>query len=223
MSDNALPTASALPMAYYRHVRQEILPHLPNDPPTGPLRVLEVGCGAGSTLARIRELRPQAWLAGAELMPLDSPLYAQLDHFERLDIEQGLPNVAPGSVDLLLCLDVLEHLRDPLQVLTRLATLLRPGGRLIASLPNLQYIKVSLPLLFGRFDYTDEGVLDRTHLRFFTRRSALRLLDQAGFEVHTVERLRIRDVRKLMSLLLPLPGWRDLWTKQFLFVGQRRA
>jgi 2-polyprenyl-3-methyl-5-hydroxy-6-metoxy-1,4-benzoquinol methylase len=208
-------------MTYYRHVRQEVLPHLPPGGHSGTLRVLEVGCGAGSTLARIRELRADAWVAGVEVVRLESPLYARLDHFECLDIETGLPAIEPGSIDVLLCLDVLEHLRDPQQILARLATLMRPQGLLIASLPNLQYIKVSLPLLFGRFDYTDEGVLDRTHLRFFTRRSALRLFEAAGFTMQRVERLRIRDVRKLMSVLLPLPGWRDLWTKQFLFVARR--
>ncbi|HVL58090.1 MAG TPA: class I SAM-dependent methyltransferase [Burkholderiaceae bacterium] len=204
-------------MSYYRHVREEIVPHLP----PGPLRVLEVGCGEGATLARIRELRPDSWVAGVEVVSLESPLYDRLDHFERIDIERALPAIPRESIDVLLCLDVLEHLREPLASLRSLATLLRPGGRLIASLPNLQYVKVSVPLLFGRFEYRDDGVLDRTHLRFFTRRSAIRLIEQAGFDVERVERLRIRDVRRLMSLLLPLPGWRDLWTKQFLFVARR--
>lgn len=208
-------------MSYYTNVREEVIPHLPARDGAA-LRVLEIGCGAGGTLARIRQLHPDAWLGGIEIVPLESPLYRELDHFERLDVEQTLPSVEPGSVDVLLCLDVLEHLRDPQAALRRLSTLLRPDGRLIASLPNLQYVKVSLPLLFGRFDYADDGVLDRTHLRFFTRRSALRMFADAGFEVERVERLRIRDVRKLMSVLMPLPGWRDLWTKQFLFVANRR-
>ncbi len=218
MTHDSSQAATAFPKDYYRHARTEVLRHLP----AGPLRILEVGCGEGGTLARIRELRPDVWLAGAELMKLDSPLYAKLDQFEQINIEEQLPSITPGSIDVLLCLDVLEHLREPQQVLVRLATLLRPNALLIASLPNLQYVKVSLPLLFGHFNYTDEGVLDRTHLRFFTRRSALRMLDEAGFNVQEVERLRIRDLRKLMGILLPLPGWRDFWTKQFLFVARRR-
>ncbi len=219
MTHDSSQAATAFPKDYYRHARTEVLRHLP----AGPLRILEVGCGEGGTLARIRELRPDVWLAGAELMKLDSPLYEKLDQFEQINIEEQLPSITPGSIDVLLCLDVLEHLREPQQVLVRLATLLRPNALLIASLPNLQYVKISLPLLFGHFNYTDEGVLDRTHLRFFTRRSAMRMLDEAGFNVQEVERLRIRDIRKLMGILLPLPGWRDFWTKQFLFVARWRG
>ena len=219
MAHDSSPAVTASPKNYYRHARAEVLRHLP----AGPLRILEIGCGEGGTLARIRELRPDVWLAGAELMKLDSPLYAKLDQFEQINVEEQLPSITPGSIDILLCLDVLEHLREPQQVLVRLATLLRPNALLIASLPNLQYVKVSLPLLFGHFNYTDEGVLDRTHLRFFTRRSAMHMLDEAGFDVREVERLRIRDIRKLMGILLPLPGWRDFWTKQFLFIARRRG
>ncbi len=219
MTNDSSQAATAFPKNYYQHARTEVLRHLP----AGPLRILEIGCGEGGTLARIRELRPDVWLAGAELMKLDSPLYAKLDQFEQINVEEQLPSISPGSIDVLLCLDVLEHLREPQQVLVRLATLLRPNALLIASLPNLQYVKVSLPLLFGHFNYTDEGVLDRTHLRFFTRRSAMRMLDEAGFNVQEVERLRIRDIRKLMGILLPLPGWRDFWTKQFLLVARRRG
>ncbi len=209
-------------MNYYEHARTEVLPHLPA-PHAEPMRLLEVGCGAAGTLARIRQERPDAWLAGVEIVPLESPAYATLDQLEPLNIEEQMPQVDPGSLDVLMCLDVLEHLRDPGAALQRLAPLLKPRGRLIVSLPNIQYIKVSVPLLFGRFDYTDEGVLDRTHLRFFTRRSALGMISASGFEIERVERLRIRDVRKLMHVLIPLPGWRDLWTKQFLFVARRRA
>lgn len=141
---------------------------------------------------------------------------------ERLDIQRQLPAIEPGSLDVLLCLDVLEHLHEPKQVLESMSTLLRPGAVLIATLPNMQYIKVSLPLLFGHFDYADEGVLDRTHIRFFTRRSAIRLFNDAGFDIELVERLHIPGWRGLVAWLLPLAGWRDLWTRQLMFVATRR-
>ena len=84
--------------------------------------------------------------------------------------------------DVVLLLDVLEHLRDPERILRRARRALT-GGRVIVSLPNVANVTVRLTLLFGRFEYTERGILDRTHLRFFTRRSALRMLRDAGFTV----------------------------------------
>jgi SAM-dependent methyltransferase len=85
--------------------------------------------------------------------------------------------------DSVLLMDVLEHLPDPAPVLAEARRLLRPGGRLFVSVPNVANLTVRLALLFGRFEYGDRGIMDRTHLRFFTRKSALRMLRNAGFEV----------------------------------------
>ncbi len=80
-------------------------------------------------------------------------------------------------------MDVLEHLPDPERALAAARRLLRPGGRLFVSVPNVANLTVRLSLLFGRFEYGDRGIMDRTHLRFFTRKSALRMVRGAGFEV----------------------------------------
>jgi len=85
--------------------------------------------------------------------------------------------------DSVLLLDVLEHLRDPEGLLALCRTVLMPSGSVIVSVPNVANLIVRLSLLVGRFDYADRGILDRTHLRFFTRKSARRLLQQAGFEI----------------------------------------
>src|SRR5262249_51763726 len=84
--------------------------------------------------------------------------------------------------------DVLEHLRDPWSVLSWLRTLLAPGGRAVISIPNIAHWTSRRALLRGRFDYADHGLLDRTHLRFFTRASAAELAHRAGFAVQA-ERL----------------------------------
>ncbi|MCI0351146.1 MAG: class I SAM-dependent methyltransferase, partial [Acidobacteriales bacterium] len=96
-----------------------------------------------------------------------------------------LPNI--GSPDLLLFLDVLEHLPNPEKLLRHLTAKLAPGGTVIVSLPNIAHLSVSIPLLvWGRFNYADAGILDRTHLRFFVRESAVALMNGAGLRVDKI-------------------------------------
>jgi 2-polyprenyl-3-methyl-5-hydroxy-6-metoxy-1,4-benzoquinol methylase len=85
--------------------------------------------------------------------------------------------------------DVLEHLLDPAAVLLRVKDLLTPGGYVVASVPNVAHASIRLSLLRGSFQYTDAGLLDRTHLRFFTRESLAALFDEAGYQVHTWRRV----------------------------------
>jgi SAM-dependent methyltransferase len=85
--------------------------------------------------------------------------------------------------DVVVCADVLEHLPDPAAVLARVRRWIAPGGLLLVSLPNVANVAVRLSLLAGRFEYAETGILDRTHLRFYTRRSARRLVENAGFRI----------------------------------------
>jgi 2-polyprenyl-3-methyl-5-hydroxy-6-metoxy-1,4-benzoquinol methylase len=101
----------------------------------------------------------------------------------RVDLSVEAPPLKPGSVDLLILADVLEHLADPVAALRRLRPLLSPGARLVASVPNGANWALRLQLLAGRWQYTDRGLLDRTHLRNFTRRSFHECLEQAAFDV----------------------------------------
>lgn len=88
-----------------------------------------------------------------------------------------------ATFDVVVLADVLEHLRRPEQTLLRMRDFLNPGGYAVVSLPNIANWKTRVALLFGRFDYRDEGILDRTHLRFFTKRSAEAMIREAGYEV----------------------------------------
>jgi SAM-dependent methyltransferase len=96
------------------------------------------------------------------------------------DVESLDLSVLRAPFDAILCLDVLEHLRDPWGVARRLAELLRPGGVMIASIPNIAHYRIIVGLLRGRWTYAPSGILDHTHLRFFTRDTAIDLLRQAG-------------------------------------------
>ncbi len=88
-----------------------------------------------------------------------------------------------GGYDVIMFLDVLEHLRDPHAVLSASRDWLRPGGRVLCSLPNVAHWRVRLALARGRFDYADNGLMDRTHLRWFTRSSARELVTASGYAV----------------------------------------
>ena len=84
--------------------------------------------------------------------------------------------------DLVVCCDVLEHMADPQNQLKRLVQAQNPQTRFIISVPNIAHLWIRLNLLIGRFDYSDRGILDRTHLRFFTRKGLTRMLETAGLE-----------------------------------------
>jgi 2-polyprenyl-3-methyl-5-hydroxy-6-metoxy-1,4-benzoquinol methylase len=146
--------------------------------------VLDVGCGEGFFARTIQE-------NGNRVVGVDAlPWPQQDDAFEQYvsaDLDHGLSDAMPQlrghCFDVVLLQDVLEHLRRPEQILEDCRSLLKEGGRVVVSVPNVANILVRLSLLFGRFEYTERGILDRTHLRFFTGRSARRLLEDNGYEV----------------------------------------
>jgi SAM-dependent methyltransferase len=99
------------------------------------------------------------------------------------DIFEGISGPWREPFDVIVAGDVLEHLPRPEDLLSALKPLLKPDGRLLVSLPNVANVTVRASLLLGRFPYADRGILDRTHLRFYTRASARRLLGESGFGV----------------------------------------
>ena len=160
---------------YFAHARTEIAAWLPECCP----RVLELGCGAGATLGWLKQTGRASEAVGIEVAESAAlAAGAHADQVWRLDIERDpWPALGP-PFDCVLCLDVLEHLVNPWGVLDRLVRdQLAVGGTLLVSLPNVRHYSVLLPLVFGgRWDYAEAGLLDRTHLRFFTSRSASVLL-----------------------------------------------
>jgi 2-polyprenyl-3-methyl-5-hydroxy-6-metoxy-1,4-benzoquinol methylase len=146
-------------------------------------RVLDVGCASGY-LAALLTARGCS-VVGVERDPKAAA--AAAPHCAEVilgDIEAPADRVRiPSGFDYVIIGDVLEHLVDPWSALSFLRGLLSPGGLVILSVPNVAAWPVRLGLLSGRFEYTDTGLLDRTHLRFFTRKSAHELAHGAGFEI----------------------------------------
>ncbi len=161
--------------SYFSHARTEIATLLP--PQCG--RVLEIGCGSGATLGWLRQSRGTLHTVGVEIAEAAAnDAKANVDEMHCLDFERVELPSQNADFDVVLCLDVLEHMVNPWSAVDRLVSrYLKQGGVLIVSLPNVRHHSVVLPLFFrGRWDYEDAGLLDRTHLRFFTRDSALSLL-----------------------------------------------
>jgi predicted TPR repeat methyltransferase len=147
------------------------------------MRLLDLGA-AGGHLGRAVRGRC-AYLAGVEpdasLPPSCRDGY---DDWRTTDALRAGDWEAP--FDAVVCADVLEHLPRPEDLLSKIRSWLKPGGTLFVSLPNIANVTVRGALLLGRFPYADRGILDRTHLRFYTRRSALELLEAGGFRVRSV-------------------------------------
>ena len=150
----------------------------------GGLRLLDLGAAGGHLGRAVRDRC--AFLAGVEPDPgLASHAREGYDDWHSVDALAAGPWKEP--FDAVVCADVLEHLARPEDLLARIHGWLRPGGTLLVSLPNVANVTVRAALLFGRFSYADRGIFDRTHLRFYTRRSARGLLTGAGFRVRDVE------------------------------------
>lgn len=202
--------------SYYRYAREDVFALVP----TGVRRVLEIGCGAG----RFRTNFPadvEYWgvepvaEAAREAVGLTRVLVGTLD-----EVAASLPD---GYFDLVVCNDVLEHMADPQKALATIRAKMAADGRLVGSLPNVRSVWVLLDLLFRRdWRYRESGVLDSTHLRFFTFKSARRLLTEGGFEIEVFRGRAVGDIwwaKALLVLLAPvicLVGW-DVCRTQMLF------
>ena len=210
---------------YYQHGRGDLLRCVPKS----ARRVLDIGCGAGALGASIKRRQP-ALVIGIEYVVEQATRAASvLDAVHTGDAATLALPYAAGAFDCLIYGDVLEHTVDPWALLAQQRHLLAESGTLIVSLPNVQFIGVIFGLLRGRWEYQARGVLDRTHLRFFTRRSALALLAGAGYRVVQVQRnMRWFDapgspLHRYARLLEPLPWLRDVFTYQYVLVAQRTA
>ena len=159
-----------------------------------PSRILDLGCSDGELGARLMEM-------GHEVVGVDfeehKGVREKLTDFFQADLEDGIPEGVGGDYDVVLCADVLEHVRAPEKVLDGARAVLRPGGSVITSIPNFGHWYPRARVAIGRFDYDARGILDRGHLRFFTKRSFAHLVASAGWEI-----------RRQESIGLPLRGRR---------------
>jgi SAM-dependent methyltransferase len=145
-------------------------------------RVLDVGCGAGA-ITRLVGQATTSEILGVE----PDPVRAEAARAQGLNVVTGFADEAflseHGPFDAILFTDVLEHLPAPGDMIALAVKGLRPGGFIIASVPNVAHWTVRFRLLLGRFNYTEYGIMDATHLRWFTRKSFVDLFEHHGLEV----------------------------------------
>jgi SAM-dependent methyltransferase len=176
---------------YYNRLNLDLLRLMPPDARV----IVEVGCGAAALAEAYRRINTKVCYCGIEkneAVALAASSSARLDRVVAADAEVvepselGLSDTEP-SVDCLVFGDVLEHMIDPWAVLTRLTRWVREGGQVLACIPNVQHYSILVNLLRGKWDYQDEGLLDRTHLRFFTLSGVQQLFARAGLQVFEVQ------------------------------------
>ena len=174
-------TLSRYPLKRGMYSSHSKITHVISQLPVG--RVLDLGCGTGSLTSPLVRL---GWeVLGIELDPTDAHA-ATANGLAVIneELSTGIELLDGSRFDVILAADILEHLPNPREVCVSLLPLLKdPHSRLIVSIPNVANILIRIQLLFGRFNYTDRGILDRTHLRFFTRNSLLELLDIEGLSL----------------------------------------
>lgn len=147
-----------------------------------PNRALDVGCSTGDLARRL--VTRGSTVVGIELDEQSAEEARKVCAQVFVgDVEQMELPFERGEFDVIVCGDVLEHLRDPARFLERLRPLLAAGGRLVLTTPNVANWAMRLGLLAGRWRYTDRGILDRTHLHFFTRRTLVETLEEAGYRI----------------------------------------
>jgi SAM-dependent methyltransferase len=139
--------------------------------------ILDIGCSRNELGQVLRQSGHR--VTGVD----DQPPPFELDAFYRADLERGLPESLPERFDVVLMSDVLEHVKHPDKLLKQARDCLAERGRILLSLPNVVHWSVRAAMAFGKFDYANKGILDRGHLRFYTRDTARRLFREAGLRI----------------------------------------
>lgn len=220
---------------YYQSERNQVAEAVPADARI----VIDVGCAAGRLGGALKRSRPGVRVYGIEPFPdaaRDAEVLLDAVHVGRAE---DAPPADWPTADCVVFADVLEHLLDPWKTLTDWSERLPPGGAAVISLPNVAHWTVLRGMLRSEFRYTDFGLLDRTHLRFFTRQTALELVADAGLHVERFERL-VQPITGVMRWPLALAKWRsepavplgstglasrclDVYTYQFLIVARKQG
>lgn len=184
------------PADYYSRPRDDLFRLIPKTP---GMKVLEVGCGEGQLGRRLKECNQVVY--GIEIDPSAARAAASvLDRVYTENVEEFEFNLSDEFFDTIILGDVLEHLVDPWELLVKMKRHLAKEGVIISSIPNLQYFPILWDLIRGRFEYRTHGILDKTHLRFFTAKEVRKLFTDTGYKI--INNPRIFPYKKKWALNL---------------------
>ena len=204
---------------YFNHERPEMMAFLPKNCKT----LLDVGCGEGTFAAQIKNSEGlEAW--GIELMEIPGKAAAKiLDTVFVGPCQDFLTDLPDNYFDVIYCNDVLEHLVDPYTVLSILRTKLSTNGCVISSIPNIRYHKAFKKVWLKKdWKYEGHGIFDKTHLRFFTKKSIARMYNDAGYTI--ISHQGINRTRSLKPYLYNIPFFftaMDMCYLQFATVARK--
>jgi len=205
---------------YFSHSRNDLISLIPSTKE----RILEIGAGGGDTLCQIKKSGLGRFVVGIELMELDgsNQKNPSIDAFHFGNIEVLEIPYPPNYFDVIICGDVLEHLVDPWVLIDKISKSLKPGGLLIASIPNIRIIKALVKIFIkGSFSYTSEGTFDKTHLRFFCKSDMMQLISSGGFNILSIKRnFDFGFVRSKLLNTLTFGIFEEFLAVQFIFVAE---
>ncbi len=180
-------------ISYFINPRLDLISLMPANPQQ---TVLEIGMGGGDTLVHIKKQRLAAEVVGIDLIELpgtnqQNPI---IDRVHFFDLEKESLPFTDNYFDVIIAGDVLEHLISPWDVLQKLNNVLKVGGHMLISLPNIRDIYALYSILFkGSFGYTTHGIFDKTHMRFFCKKDMISLIE-------SVEKLKIENIIPIQNL-----------------------
>lgn len=205
---------------YYQTERKEMLCYVPEQ----AKKILEVGCGEGRFSGQLMKDGRSVWGVEPE-EKVAKIAESKLDRVFPCTIEEAFSKLHGEAFDCVIFNDVLEHLLDPWSILRHTAEkLLAPDGIVVASLPNIRHYSIIKQLWQeGDWRYEEEGLLDRTHLRFFTPKTMVELFVSSGFEIVTIEGIKPHKVPFKLKLLssLAIKNPKELSFIQYAIVAKR--
>lgn len=197
---------------YFSGARKDWVDQLPHNPHA---RILEIGCANGDTGALVKEQEKCAYYAGIELVKhAATDAEKKLDEVICGDVESMIFPWPEKYFSVLIISEVLEHLVDPARVLSNLFPLLAPNALVFSSSPNVSHYSVINMLLKGQWIVESKGIMDKTHLRWFTPDSYRNMFQNAGFEVTYVGRIGKPGVKSMVINSLTLGKFDYLFWKQ---------
>jgi len=206
--------------SYFSIVREDLIAMI--EPGTN--RILDIGCGTGATGQMLKRVEKATEVIGIELVSkVVNEADKNLDKVINADIEILELPFPQEYFDYIICADVLEHLRDPWSVLRKIRKKKKKEGYIIASIPNVRnWIILKELIIKGKWTYVDEGILDNTHLRFFTRNSIKELFLSTNFDITEIKGSRAKWSYKLkLANTLTLGLLKNFLIGQYIVKAQR--